>query len=144
MTKYQHQKDINGCGIACLANLLEEDYGAIKEDFETKFYPIKEGIKIFDMIRYLKIKNLNYASKFFNKKGFDPAEANKFSKIKDSITLITKSEKYPMGYYFLRTKEGWVDTWYNFPSIDNVHAGVRNKLPENPWYVLYPEHGKIM
>ena len=70
---YQHQKDINGCGIACLAN-----------------------------------------------------------------TLITKSEKYPVGHYLLRTKNGWIDPWHNLPSIDNVQASIRKTLPTNTWYVIYP------
>ena len=59
MKKYQHQKDMNGCGIACMANLF-------------------------------------------------------------------------------RIKNGWVDPWLDLPSIDNVRAGVRDELPDDPWYVLYP------
>jgi hypothetical protein len=77
-------------------------------------------------------------SKFFNTKNHNASDASKYSKISNSITLIVKSEKYPVGHYLLRTKEGWVDSWYNLPSIDNVHAGIRKKLPSNPWYVLYP------
>ena len=36
MKKFQHQKDLNGCGIACLANLLNKQYDAVKKDFESK------------------------------------------------------------------------------------------------------------
>lgn len=138
METYQHQKDLNGCGIACLANLLNKDYDLIKKDFEKKFYPINRGINIADMVRYLKTHNLDYTSKFFNTKNYNASDASKYSKISNSITLIVKSEKYPVGHYLLRAKEGWVDSWYNLPSIDNVHAGIRKKLPSNPWYVLYP------
>ena len=139
--KLQHQKDLNGCGIACLANLLNQPYDKIKQDFETKFYTIERGVKIFDIVNYLKTRKLNYKSKFFNqnkKYKFDKEEADKFSKILGSITLIVKSKKYPIGHYLLRTKKGWIDPWYNLPSIDNVHAGMRKELPNNPWYVLYP------
>lgn len=140
-TKLQHQKDLNGCGIACLSNLLDKPYDQIKRDFEKKFYTIEKGVKIFDIVNYLKTLNFEYRSKFFNqnkKYKFNKVEADKFSKIEGSITLIVKSKKYPIGHYLLRVKNGWVDPWHNLPSIDNVRAGIRKELPENPWYVLYP------
>lgn len=144
-TKFQHQKDLNGCGIACLSNLLNRSYDQIKKDFESKFYTIERGIKIFDIVNYLETQKLKYKSKFFNKNKkykLNKAEADKFSKIENSITLITKSKKYPAGHYLLRTKKGWIDPWYNLPSIDNVRAGIRKELPDNPWHVLYPINKK--
>ena len=87
------------------------------------------------------MKGLKYESKFFNqnkKYTYDKVEGNKYSKIPGSITLIYKSEKYPTGHYLLRVKNGWVDPWYNLPSIDNVKADIRKSLPTNPWYVIYP------
>ena len=144
-TKLQHQKDLNGCGIACLSNLLDKPYDQIKKDFESKFYTIERGVKIFDIVNYLKTHQLEYKSKFFNqnkKYKFNKVEADKFSKIEGSITLIVKSKKYPIGHYLLRVKNGWVDPWYILPSIDDVHVGIRKELPENPWYVLYPVETK--
>lgn len=138
--KLQHQKDINGCGIACLANLLNKPYDWVKNDFEKKFYTIENGVKIFDIVNYLKTHNREYQSKFFNRNKrhkVNKSEADKFSKIEDSMTLIIKSAKYPVGHYLLRTKKGWIDPWYNLPSIDNVRPGIRKKLPDDPWYVLY-------
>jgi len=140
-TLYQHQKDLNGCGLACLANLLNQPYDKVKKDFESKFYPIKNGIKIFDIVRYLETKGFFYKSKFFNqnpKHQKTTGEEEEFTKIVGSIILIVKNDAYPVGHYLLRVKNGWVDPWYNFPSIDNVHAGIRTKLPNNAWYVLYP------
>ena len=99
----------------------------VKKDFEKKFYPIDKGINIADMVRHLKTNKLDYTSKFFNTKNYNASEANKYSKLENSITLIVKSEKYPVGHYLLRTKNGWIDSWYNLPSIDNVHAGLRKK-----------------
>lgn len=46
MKKLRHQKDLNGCGIACLANLLDKSYDWVKKDFENKFYKIEKGIKV--------------------------------------------------------------------------------------------------
>jgi hypothetical protein len=141
MVKFQHQKDLNGCGIATLANLLHMDYDKVKKDFESKFYTIERGINIADMVRYLKTKDLDYKSKFFNqnkKYEYNKAEGDKYSKMENSITLIAKNKKYPVGHYLLRTKTGWIDPWFDFPSIDKVRAGIRKELPSNPWYVLYP------
>ncbi len=144
MKKYQHQKDLNGCGIACLANLLNKPYDKVKLDFEKKFYPIAKGILCFDMVKYLNSIGLNYKLKFCNQnpKHFNKKDGEKFSKIEKSITLIYKSKKYPVGHYLLREKNFWVDPWYNLPSIDNVKAGARKVLPENPWYIIYPEENR--
>lgn len=140
MTQYTHQHDINGCGIACLANLLNKDYQTVKKDFENKFYKIDRGIKVFDMANYLNDLGKNYKTKFFNtNKEFTQKDFNSFSKIEGSITLIRKSNKYPVGHYLLRVKEGWVDSWFNLPSINNVYADVRKTLPEDPWYIVYPK-----
>ncbi len=93
------------------------------------------------MVKYLNTKGLLYESKFFNQnkkyKG-KHVESTKYSRKVDSITLVAKSSTYPSGHYLLRVKEGWVDPWIEFPSIDNVKAGIRKKLPGDPWYVLYP------
>lgn len=140
MKEFKHQKDPNGCGIACLANLLNRPYDLIKKDFEKKFYTVERGTKMFDLVNYLKIQKLNYKSKFFNqnkKYKLNKKEASDYSKILGSITLIAKNEKYPIGHYLLRVKDGWVDPWYNLPNM-NIKAGLRKKLPGDPWYVLYP------
>ena len=138
---WQHQKDINGCGIACIANLLDVPYYDVKKDFESKFCSTERSTKIFDIVSYLKIYKREYKSKFFNqnvKYELDRESADKFSRIPGSIILIKKNAKYPLGHYLLRTQNGWVDPWYDFPCIDNVTAGIRKKLPGDPWYVLYP------
>ena len=85
-------------------------------------------------------KGLTYRSKFFNQNKkyiYNKVVGDKYSKSENSITLIYKSEKYPVGHYLLRGKNGWVDPWVDYPSIDKVHAGVRKVLPGNVWYVLY-------
>ena len=145
MKKYQHQKDMNGCGIACMANLLSMSYDEVKMDFENKFYKIDRGVNIADIVRYLDTKGLKYKSKFFKRtnnnlqsgKVLSGVERDKYSKLLGSITLIVKSDKYPIGHYLFRIKNGWVDPWLDLPSIDNVRAGVRDELPDDPWYVLY-------
>jgi hypothetical protein len=139
MTKYQHQHDINGCGIACIANLLNLPYQQIKQDFEAKFYKINKGIKVFDMVSFLNGLGMDYTIKFFNHNKYDPILAEKYSKIPNSITLIRKNQIYPVGHYLLRTDKGWIDPWFNFPSIDGVHAGLRQELVGYPWYVVYPK-----
>jgi hypothetical protein len=141
MKKYQQQKDLKGCGIACIANLLGEKYESVKSDFEEKFYKIDGGVKMFDIVNYLNLKGLKYKSKFFNqnkKCEYNRKEGLKFSRIPNSITLIAKSEKYKVGHYLLRVKKGWVDPWINFTTLDKARAGIRKKLPGNAWYVLFP------
>lgn len=137
MSKYQHQKDLNGCGIACIANLLSLEYDIVKDSFEKRFYSIGKGVKVFDMATFLMEQTkCEYKAKFFNQKNFDTSLAKSNSENLGSITLIYRNEKYPVGHYLLRVENGWVDPWINYPSIDDVHAGIRSCLPGNVWYVV--------
>jgi hypothetical protein len=110
---------------------------------EKKFYKVEKYTFVKDIKKYLEGVGLNYEKKFFNqnkKYKYDKAEGDRYSKIVGSITLIAYSEKYPVGYYLLRVKNGWVDPWINFPSkASDRKAGVRKKLPGKAWYVLYPK-----
>jgi hypothetical protein len=130
--KIQQQQDSNGCGIACLANLLNQPYKEVKREFEYDFYSIDSGIKIFDIMRYLEMKKLSYQCAFLNQNPkYHTKNQNKktLSKIPGSITLIAKNSTYPVGHYLLRTSKGWIDPWYNFPDIHTPYAGIRRKLP---------------
>ena len=143
MKTFQHQKDLKGCGIACIANLLNKTYDEVKRDFENKFYKIDRGVKIFDIVNYLKTLGLEYKSKFFNQSEehkHKRNEASTFSHIPNSITLIAKSDVYIVGHYLLRIENGWIDPWINirFAPLAHAKAGVRKELPGNAWYVLYP------
>jgi hypothetical protein len=143
--KLVHQKDGYGCGLACLANLLKSDYDSVKKDWEKDFYKLEKATYVADVVKFLNSRGLNYKSKFFNqnkKYEYKKEEAKEFSKIENAIILIFKNEIYPAGHYLLRVKNGWVDPWFNYPSIDNVHAGIRKELPGNVWYVIYPENQK--
>lgn len=113
----------------------------VKQDFEKKFYKVVKYTFVKDLKKFLNDSGLEYESKFFNqnkKYAYNKIEGDKYSKITGSITLIYRNEKYPTGHYLLRVKNGWVDPWYNLPSIDNVKAGIRKQLPGSVWYVLYP------
>ena len=135
---YQHQHDINGCGIATLANLFGLDYLTVKSEFEERFYSIKNGIKVTDVVKYLAFKGLKYKAKHVNLLKISASEAINLAKQNNSIVLIKRSEKYPIGHFFLRKDGFWIDPWYNLPSINNVHSGVRDSLPNLPMYVILP------
>jgi hypothetical protein len=118
--------------------LLEKDYSQVLEKFERDFYQVTRGIKVFDLVKFINNTGLNYTNRFFNHNDYNKEEAVRFSMIPNSITLIRKNEKYPVGHYLLRIEGGWVDPWVNYPSINIVHAGVVAELPGEPWYVAYP------
>lgn len=134
--KYRHQHDLNGCGIACLANLLDTDYQIIKSEFELAFYKINRGVKVTDIVRYLATKNLKYKVTYINLKKLSEVQIQTFIFQNNSIILLQRSDKYPIGHYLLRVETGWIDPWYNLPIIDNVYAQIRTELPGVPMYVI--------
>jgi predicted double-glycine peptidase len=84
--KYQNQHDLNGCGIACLANLFNKDYEQSRTEFEKNFYKINRGIKVSDLTKFINLAGNNYATKFFNHDNYNKIEAIKCASILNSIS----------------------------------------------------------
>ncbi|HEB46924.1 MAG TPA: hypothetical protein ENI22_00455 [Candidatus Pacearchaeota archaeon] len=119
-----------GCGVACVASLLGISYEKALNLF-NKDHTSTKGYYLKDIILALKKKKLNYQdSKVTN-------NAKKYLKIPGSIIFIRRSKKYPAGHYLLKTKEGWMNPWINYPKINPAKAGYNRKLPGEAQWILY-------
>jgi len=55
---------------------------------------------------------------------------------KNSIVFIARSKRYPAGHFLVRVNR-WMDPWMNFPSIKEVRAGFRKRLPGKSVYLIF-------
>jgi hypothetical protein len=121
-----------GCGIACIASILNIKYKNALRLFKNGE---KRAEKIPDfyckeMIWILKNQGLNYEYKYvknkIKKRIYQP----------NSIVFIKRTKKYKYGHYLIRINSRWMDPWINLPD-KNIRAGYRKRLPAKPIYVLF-------
>jgi len=119
-----------GCGVACVASLLEISYKNSIKLFNEKHAPTK-GYYLKELINALRKKGLNYKySKVTDK-------TKKYLKTQGSIVFIKRSRNYPFGHYLLKTNKGWMNSWINYPKINPAKSGFNKKLPGESQWVLY-------
>ena len=125
------QEDLFGCGVACVAFILNIEYFKAKGLFKKGKYKARNsGFYCREIVDVLKRTRPNCTYKYIK-----PKIKNKIYQ-DSAIVFIKKSKNYPFGHYLVRDKNGWMDPWINFPD-ENIRAGFRKRLPGKAIYVIY-------
>ena len=124
------QEDPMGCGIACVATVLERDYTSTRRLFDTR-HAATRGYYCRDLIQALRKKGRSYRFTKAQSKNEDLLD------IVGTIVFIERSKKYPEGHYLVRTQEGWMNPWINFPHITPAQSGFQKKLPGKAQWILF-------
>ena len=132
MNKSITQEEPMGCGIACVALILNKSYKSAKNLFDNPEYSIKKGYFCRELVKVLNKNGVNYNFSKIN-------EDNKYLLNKEGvIAFLEKSQKYPSGHYLVKTKKGWMNPWINLPNINSAKSGFQKKLPGKVKWVIYP------
>ena len=128
------QESPMGCAIACTASLAGLSYKRARQYFDNgKLKDSTCGFYNRDIISALDkigIKARAYSAERLDNK-----------KIKTgTIVFIERSQKYPAGHYLLKTKNGWLNPWINYPNITPAKAGFQKTLPSKiRWIIVVDE-----
>lgn len=126
------QEDSFGCGVACVANILDITYLEALELFEDgQLKASTIGFYCKDILRVFEYKNIKYEYKYIK-----PKLKKKIYKDK-VIVFLKRSKKYPAGHYLCRINNKWLDSWINFPN-ENKKSGFRKRLPGKSIYLISP------
>lgn len=122
------QENEMGCGVACVAALLDISYKKADKLFPKS---IQGKPKYFCriLVKVLERAGLKYEYKYIKPR------LKKKTYISGTVVFIKRSNKYPFGHYLLRVNHRWMDSWINFPS-KNRKAGLRRRLPGKPIYAI--------
>lgn len=129
--KLVKQENPFGCGIACIAAVLNINYEKALKLFKNGKKRASETPNFYckEMVIVLKNSGLNYQYKYLKKrlrqKLYQP----------NTIVFIKRSKKYPYGHYLIRVDHQWMDPWINLPN-KNIKAGFRKRLPGKPIYFI--------
>ena len=119
-----------GCAIACTASLANLSYKQMRTYFDNGI--IKEQTHGFynrDIINAL--SNIKISAKAYGMKKW----GNKNIEL-GTIVFIERSKKYTAGHYLLKTKNGWMNPWINYPHINPAKAGFQKTLPGKARWVI--------
>jgi len=120
------QEDGFGCGVACVANILEVTYREALSLFSNgRRKATTEGFLCKDLVNVLGDYEYRYIK---------PKLRNKIYQNK-SIVFIARCKKYPGGHFLYRMNGIWADPWINFPD-ENKKVGFRKRLPGKPIYLI--------
>ena len=127
-----------GCGLACVAFVLQEPY---RQVYETL---IEEGFSLNLYTRGLYRNNIVDILSFFGLryryKRLKNGKEEKFTP--NTIVYIEPSERYPYGHYLAYAEDNlWMDPWINLtvnPNLAQAQAGFRKRLPGKPRYSIFP------
>jgi hypothetical protein len=123
------QEEDLGCGVACIASLLNINYKKAIKIFGKRYNKFK-GTYCNDIKHILNKKGLNYQY------GKATPKTKKYLEVSGTIVFIKRSKEYPVGHFLLKTQKGFMDPWINYPSINPAKAGFQRKLPGKPQWII--------
>lgn len=123
------QENVMGCGVACVAFVLNIKYQKALKLFKNPQNAGSRGFYCKDIVEALGKKNLDF-------KYIKNLKIKKLTYKNNSIVYVGKSKKYPAGHYLSRWGSKWMDPWINFPNRP-IKAGFRKRLPEKSIYVVF-------
>ena len=128
------QKHSRGCGLACIAFVLEVKYSKIAK-FVRQSKKLKDGLTCREIVNILGNFGKSYSYKYLKPRLLKDIYQD------NVIVYIKKSRDYPSGHYLVYSDNLWMDPWINFTQsrkISEAKSGWRKSLPGKPIYVLFP------
>ena len=122
------QEDPMGCGVACVAFILNLSYINTRSLFRNGDKKASTvGFSCVSIVNALKLNGLKYRHRAVK-------DRNEVFQ-NGSIVFIYYSDNYPFGHYLAKSKSGWMDPWVNIHNEPRI-AGFRKTLPGKPIYVI--------
>ncbi len=133
MRKVVLQEHGMGCGVACVAYVLDLSYKKSLALFAQPEKAWSSGYYCRDLIAALDEGGRSYKHFYYRSKH------RKYLRLPGVIVFVRRSSKYPAGHYVARTKEGcWMNPWANFPVIHPVKGQLQKRLIGSAHYILVP------
>ena len=131
------QEEPMGCAIACVAFLLNTSYRVAKNMFKYPEHSFTRGFYCGEITNVLNKGGLNYTFYKFKK------EHQKIINMSGVMVFTERNKNYPSGHFLVKTKNGWMNPWINFPHIVPSKSGFQKTLPGNIQWIIYPKNKVI-
>ena len=125
------QEEGMGCGIACVASALGITYQEARQLSDRPEGSYLNGYNCKDLANTLNKKGRNYIYKKFK------SEHKILLEKPGTIVFVKEGDGDIWGHYLLKTLNGWMDCWINWPSINPAKAGYHENIIGEPKWIIY-------
>ncbi len=117
------QEHSMGCGLACVAYLLNKSYREVLRGCRTKRHAWTRGFYCRELVTLL-----NKNGRTYSWRAFTINEKTNSIPI-DSIVFLKPCQSYPSGHFLVKVSNGkFMNPWINFPEINPVKSGYQRKI----------------
>jgi hypothetical protein len=126
------QEHSMGCAVACVAACCGISYSDALALFEVPQHAWTRGYYLDEVIQALAKSGRIYSYELF-----DPGKHESLLEVRGTLVFIGPCDRYPSGHYLMRSTDGWMNSWKNFPQMIPVVAGVEPILAGQVQYILF-------
>jgi hypothetical protein len=132
------QEHSMGCAVACVASLCAMKYQQALKLFKKKEHAWTRGFYCGEIVNALEANDLLYVyAKYESRK-----HARQIQEA-GTIVFVAPCTKFPAGHFLLRTEDGWMNPWSNYPLMKPVESAIENKLPGPVSYLVFPNQSVL-
>jgi hypothetical protein len=121
-----------GCGVACVAHILDMTYEDALNLFSEPANALNIGYYCEDII-----EAFNKVNKKYSYSEISNFNTNLLDK-DNIIVFCPKTDQYQAGHYFAKKSILWMNPWINCPIINPALSGFVIELPIFPEWIIYP------
>lgn len=121
-----------GCGVACVAYVLNKSYIETLKLFTNPEAAYSNGYYCEDLIEALNRENRKYEYRICASLSDEQLKSD------GVIVFCAPCPQYPFGHYLTKTEGGWMNPWINCPVITPAKSGFVAKPPSDPAWIIYP------
>ncbi len=121
-----------GCAVACVAMRSGLSYRDAIALFQKKESAWTRGYYCREVVEALKRAGFLYTYAKYDSKKHAP-----LTNREGTIVFIGAGKRYPSGHYLLKTAQGWMNPWANFPEMAPPKAAFEQKLIGRVTYLLW-------
>lgn len=124
------QKHTLGCGVACVAYLLNTTYNKALKLFNEPRNAATVGYYCDEIVKALDQAGHKYHFSNYDDNSPLPNRC---------IVFVKDAKQYAMGHYLARRSGGaWMNSWINCPIIAPTTSAFQEMLPGKPAWVIQP------
>jgi hypothetical protein len=122
-----------GCAVACVAALCGTSYDEALRLFDRPELAWTRGFYCDEVASALNRSGLDYIAEIY-----DASQHSSALKTSGTLVFVGSCHAYPAGHYLLRSEQGWMNPWFNFPKMIDAKARFEAELPGQIAYVIIP------
>ncbi len=126
------QEHALGCAVACVASRCAISYQEALALFNRAEHAWTRGYYCDDIVTALARATLHYSFSAFH-----PDSHRLLLDRAGTIVFHEPCTEYPHGHFLLRTQEGWMNPWSNFPQMIPVESAIQEKIGSALAYVVF-------